>query len=298
MLFGILDLVFSEVVGAGDDVEHFPIVLLSGMVLYFFFSEVTGAASTSLVDRESLVRKVGFPRMVVPLAVTVVGAFNLLLNLVVLAVFLALNGVAIRWTWLLVPLPGLLVMGALATGVGMLLAALYVRFRDIKPIWDVVLQALFYATPILYPLQLVQEKSEDLAHILMASPLATLIQWLRRLLLGTDTPTPAEAIGGAVLTGHPRRDHRGARAGAGLRRVRADGAAKFQEAVAAAGGLAGGALEAGAHVVGQLGRRGDERDRWSRTLPVEPAAQRGCAGPASRRAGELLAGLALRGPCT
>jgi ABC-2 type transport system permease protein len=197
MLFGILYLVFSEVVGAGDDVEHFPIVLLSGMVLYFFFSEVTGAASTSLVDREALVRKVGFPRMVVPLAVTVVGAFNLLLNLVVLAVFLALNGVAIRWTWLLVPLP-LLVMGVLATGVGMLLAALYVRFRDIKPIWDVVLQALFYATPILYPLQLVQEKSEDLAHILMASPLATLIQWLRRLLLGPDTPTPADAIGGAV----------------------------------------------------------------------------------------------------
>jgi ABC-2 type transport system permease protein len=197
MLFGILYLVFSEVVGAGDDVEHFPIVLLSGMVLFFFFSEVTGAASTSLVDREALVRKVGFPRMVVPLAVTLVGAFNFLLNLVVLAVFLALNGVAIRWTWLLVPLP-LLVMGALATGVGMLLAALYVRFRDIKPIWDVVLQALFYATPILYPLQLVQEKSEDLAHILMASPLATLIQWLRRLLLGSDTPTPADAIGGAV----------------------------------------------------------------------------------------------------
>jgi ABC-2 type transport system permease protein len=197
LLFGILYLVFSEVVGAGDDVEHFPIVLLSGMVMYFFFGEVTGAASTSLVDRESLVRKVGFPRMVVPLAVTLVATFNLLLNLVVLAIFLVLNGVEVRWEWLLVPLP-LVLLGVLATGTGMLLAALYVRFRDIKPIWDVVLQALFYATPILYPIQLVQEKSADLTHVLMASPLAALIQWMRRLLLGADTPSAAAAIGGAA----------------------------------------------------------------------------------------------------
>jgi ABC-2 type transport system permease protein len=167
LLFGILYLVFSEVVGAGDNVEHFPIVLLSGMMLYFFFAEVTGASATSLVDREALVRKVGFPRMVVPLAVTLVGAFNLALNLVVLAIFLALNGVA-------------------------------ARFRDIKPIWDVFLQALFYATPILYPIQLVQEKSESLTHLMMASPLASLIQGTRHLLLGNDSPSAASAIGGAV----------------------------------------------------------------------------------------------------
>jgi ABC-2 type transport system permease protein len=195
MLFGILYLVFSEVVGAGDGVEHYPIVLLSGMILYFFFGEVTGAAATSLVDREGLVRKVGFPRMVVPLAVTLVGTFNLLLNLVVLAIFLVLNGVPARWSWLLIPIPIVLV-GVLATGTGMLLAALYVRFRDIKPIWDVVLQALFYATPILYPIQLLQRKSETLTHILMASPLASLIQTMRHLLLGADSPSASSVVGG------------------------------------------------------------------------------------------------------
>jgi ABC-2 type transport system permease protein len=197
LLFGILYFVFSEVVGAGDGIEHYPIVLLSGMMLYFFFAEVTGAASTSLVDREALVRKVGFPRMVVPLAVALVGVFNLLLNLVVLAIFLVLNGATVRWTWLLVPIP-LILVGVLATSTGMLLAALYVRFRDIKPIWDVFLQALFYATPILYPIQLVQEKSETLTHVLMASPLASLIQGTRHLLLGNDTPSAATAIGGTA----------------------------------------------------------------------------------------------------
>jgi ABC-2 type transport system permease protein len=80
----------------------------------------------------------------------------------------------------------------------MLLAALYVRFRDIKPIWDVFLQALFYATPILYPVQLVQDKSEKLAHVLMASPLAALIQETRHLLLGDASPSAAAAIGGTV----------------------------------------------------------------------------------------------------
>jgi ABC-2 type transport system permease protein len=80
----------------------------------------------------------------------------------------------------------------------MLLAALYVRFRDIKPIWEVFLQALFYATPILYPIQLVQEKSETLTHLMMASPLASLIQGTRHLLLGSDSPSAADAIGGAV----------------------------------------------------------------------------------------------------
>jgi ABC-2 type transport system permease protein len=195
MLFGILFFVFSEVVGAGDDVAHFPIVLLSGMMIYFFFADTTGAAVTSLVDRESLVRKVGFPRLVVPLAVALVATFNLLLNLVVLAIFLALSGVTPRWSWLLFPIPVVLV-GVLATGTGLLLAALYVRFRDIKPIWEVVLQALFYATPILYPITLVQEKSETLAHVLMANPLAALIQEARHLLLGPDSPSAAEAIGG------------------------------------------------------------------------------------------------------
>jgi ABC-2 type transport system permease protein len=196
MLFGILFFVFSEVVGAGNGVAHYPIYLLAGMLLYYFFVEVTAAGVTSLVDRESLVRKVGFPRMVVPLAVALVAAFNLALNLVVLAVFIVIDGVQPRWSWLLLPVP-LALVAAFAVGAGMLLAALYVRFRDIRPIWDVVLQALLYATPILYPIELLAKHSAPLAHVVMASPLATLIQETRRLLLGPDTPSAAAAIGGA-----------------------------------------------------------------------------------------------------
>jgi ABC-2 type transport system permease protein len=196
MLFGIVYFVFSEVVDAGAGVRYYGVILLLAMMLYFFFSEVTGAAVTSMVDRESLLRKVGFPRAVVPLAVALVAAMNLALNLVVLAVFVVASGVEPRWTWLLLPIPFALML-VFATGMAMLLSALYVRYRDIRPVWDVVLQALFYATPILYPIEAVITRSETLATIMLINPLAALIQESRHLLTGAMPLS--EALGSSAL---------------------------------------------------------------------------------------------------
>lgn len=202
MLFGILYFIFSEVVNAGAGVQHYPVMLLLGMVLFFFFSEVTGTSLTSMVDRESLLRKIGFPRAVVPLSVAIVATFNLGLNLVVLAIFVAASGVDPQWTWLLIPIPIALLM-VFATAVGMLLSALYVRFRDMRPIWDVVLQALFYATPILYPVERLAQKSEPLAHLALSNPIAALIQETRYLLIGPSSPSLAEAMGSTALIAVP-----------------------------------------------------------------------------------------------
>ena len=196
MLFGIIYFVFSYVVKAGAGVEHYGVMLLLAMILYFFFSEVTGSGVTSMVDRESLLRKVGFPRAVVPLSVALVAAMNLALNLVVLAVFVVASGVQPRWTWLLLPLPFAL-MVVLATGCAMLLSALYVRYRDVRPIWEVVLQASFYATPILYPIEAVIGYSETLAKIALMNPIAALIQESRHLLTGAMPLS--EAMGSPAL---------------------------------------------------------------------------------------------------
>jgi ABC-2 type transport system permease protein len=196
MLFGIVYFVFSEVLKAGAGIDHYGVILLLAMILYFFFSEVTGAGVTSMVDRESLLRKVGFPRAVVPLSVALVAVMNLALNLVVLAVFVLASGVQPRWSWLLLPIPFALML-VFATGVAMLLSALYVRYRDVRPIWDVVLQALFYATPILYPIEAVINQSATLAKIALLNPLATLIQESRHLLTGA--PSAAEVLGSTAL---------------------------------------------------------------------------------------------------
>ena len=198
MLFGILYLIFSEVVKVGAGVEHYPVVLLTGVVLYSYFSEVTGGAVTSVVDRENLVRKIAFPRMAIPLAVTVVASLNLLLNFVTIAIFMAISGVEPRWTWLLLPIP-LIVLVIFATGVAMLVSALYVPFRDVRPIWDVVLQALFYGTPILYPVERLIAHSQTLATIAMCNPLAVVVESFRRLLIGPSAPSAAQAIDGTAL---------------------------------------------------------------------------------------------------
>jgi ABC-2 type transport system permease protein len=208
MLFGILYFVFSLIVRIGDQVENYPLVLLVGVVLFSYFGEVTGDCVQCVVDREQLVRKVTFPRMVVPLSVALSGSFSLVLNLVAVAVFVAASGVDPRLSWLLLPIP-LLLLVALAAGVGMLVSALYVPFRDIRPIWDVVLQGLFYATPIFFPIQFVIGQGELLTKLVLVNPLADIIVESRHLLLGSEAPSAATAAGsdawllipGAVLVG-------------------------------------------------------------------------------------------------
>jgi len=200
MLFGIVYFVFSYVVKAGAGVEDYGVMLLLAMILYFFFSEATVAGVTSMVDRESLLRKVGFPRAVVPLAVALVAAMNLALNLVVLAVFVVASGVQPRWTWLALPIPLALLL-VFSTGVAMLLSALYVPYRDVRPIWEVVLQALFYATPILYPIELLAAHSPTLAKIALCNPIAALIQESRHLLVGA--PSLSDALGSTALVAAP-----------------------------------------------------------------------------------------------
>lgn len=196
-LFAILYVVFSHVVNVDTGVADYPLLLLVGSVLFTTFAELTGGSVTAIVDRETLVRKVSFPRMAVPLSVAMEAALSLVLNLLTVALLLAVTGAQPRWSWLLliVPVAGLLALG---TGLGMLLSALYVRFRDIKPIWDVLQQALFYATPILYPIEIVAERSELLVKVVMANPLAVVVQEFRHLLLGAPTPSAAEAIGGSA----------------------------------------------------------------------------------------------------
>jgi ABC-2 type transport system permease protein len=198
MLFGILYFVFSLIVRIGDRVEHYPIVLLTGVVLFAYFAEVTADSVQCVVEQEQLVRKVAFPRMVVPLSVALSASFSLVLNLVAVAVFVLASGVEPRLSWLLLPIPLVLLM-AFAAGIGMLVSALYVPFRDVRPIWEVALQGLFYATPIFFPIQFVIGQGELLTKIVLANPLATIIVESRHLLLGAGSPSAANAAGGAAF---------------------------------------------------------------------------------------------------
>jgi ABC-2 type transport system permease protein len=194
MLFGVLYFVFTEVVRFGGDVENYPVYLLTAIVLFTFFSETTSRGVSSLIERENLLRKIRFPRMVIPLAVTLHSIFNLGLNLVVVFVFVLASGVEVRWSWLeMIPLVAVLVV--LATGVAMLLSALYVRYRDVQPIWEVVLQVLFYASPVIY---VTSAYPSSIAQAAIANPITAVLAQMRHALIDPNAPTAAEAIGGAA----------------------------------------------------------------------------------------------------
>jgi ABC-2 type transport system permease protein len=194
MLFGVLYFVFTEVVRFGGDIPHYPVYLLAAIMLFTFFSETTARGVTSLIERENLLRKVRFPRLVIPLSVTLNAMFNLGLNMIVVFVFVIASGIEPRWSWLeLIPLIALLVL--LATGISMLLSALYVRYRDMQPIWEVALQMLFYASPVIYVTSALPDSIERES---MASPISAVLTQMRHALIDPNAPTAAEAIGNEV----------------------------------------------------------------------------------------------------
>jgi ABC-2 type transport system permease protein len=194
LLFGVLYVVFTEIVRFGGDVKHYPVYLLTAIVLFTYFSETTSRGVTSLIERENLLRKVRFPRMVIPLSVALHALFNLGLNIIVVLIFVFASGIDPRLDWLqMVPLLVLLVM--FATGVTMLLSALYVRYRDMQPIWEVALQMLFYASPVIYVTSTFPDSVEREA---MTNPLTAIFTQARHVLIDPAAPTAAEAIGGSA----------------------------------------------------------------------------------------------------
>jgi ABC-2 type transport system permease protein len=171
-------------------------MLLSGIVLYQFFSEATSAGLSSLVDRENLLRKVSFPRASIPIAVTLTAAANLALGLVVVVLLAFIDGVDVRATWLLV-LPVVLWVIVFAMSISMLLSVLYVRFRDVRPIWEVLLQLFFWGSPIIYTIETID--IDWLRKLVMCSPLSVAIQQVRHWLVDANAPSASEAMGGGAL---------------------------------------------------------------------------------------------------
>jgi len=192
LLFAVLLFVFTKIVRLGSGVPHYPVLLLMNVVLFGFFSEATTTAVMSVVNQESVVRKTQFPRLVIPLSVVVTSFFNLAVNLVVVLIFIAAFGVSPAWTWLLFPLI-VLVLFVFATAVSMLLASLYVRFRDTAIIWSVVASALFYATPVIYPIEIVPDRYRDL---IMLNPLTAIFEQARKWIIDPSAPGAVSAAGG------------------------------------------------------------------------------------------------------
>jgi ABC-2 type transport system permease protein len=196
--FGVVYVVFTQIMDLGNNVKHYGVYILFGLVLFSFFAELTNTCLTSLPARENLLRKIQFPRIVIPLSVTITSLLHLCTTLIAVLIFALLSGVEPQVRWLeLIPLIGLLTM--FATGVGMVLSIIYVRYRDIQPIWEVVTQALFYASPVLYVASIAKDRFTNLFDIYMLNPIAFVMTEIRHAVVDTSVPGPLGLAGYIAL---------------------------------------------------------------------------------------------------
>lgn len=200
MLFGIMFVVFTQFLRIGKGVPNYPISLLLGLVLWNFFTESSSASLKSITSRGSLIRKINIPRYIIPVSVIASAFINLLLNLVVVFIFVAFaNNTPLSLSTLFFFPLLLMELVAVSVAVGFFLAALQVKFRDIEHIWDVARQALFYLTPIIYPISLIP--NDLIQKILLINPLAQIIQDSRSIITygGTERITDVYGSSYAIL---------------------------------------------------------------------------------------------------
>ncbi len=194
MMFAILYIVFAKLLKIGNDIPHYPVYLLCGTTMWSFFTECTSQGIQAIVNRGDLLRKISFPKYIVVVSATLTAVINMLINLGVIIIFALINGVTPSWSWLLVPL-SLIELYALSLGIAMLLGAINVRYRDITSIWDVIIQALFYAVPIIYPISMVAQTSELAAKVILMNPISQAIQDIRYNLITSETITTWNFVG-------------------------------------------------------------------------------------------------------
>lgn len=192
LLFVILYVVFVNFLKFKDNtIPHYSIYLLLGIVLWNFFSETTSQSLSSIVSRGEIIRKIRIPRWTVVFSSSLGALINLFLSLIVVGLFMILNGADITRTILFFPLI-LLQLYMLALGLSFLLAALYVKYRDISYVWEVVLQGAFYITPVIYPLSLIT--SDTFQKLLLTNPVASAIQNARYAVVSHHSVTGATII--------------------------------------------------------------------------------------------------------
>lgn len=186
LIFVILYVVFVKFIPLGKDVPHYPAYLLLGIVIWNFFNEMTVQSLGSIVGRGDLIRKIRIPRWIIVLSSSLSALINLALNLIVVTIFLILNHVDLLKTTLWLPLI-LAEVYVFALGLSLFLSAAFVKYRDISYIWEVVLQAGFYLTPILYPLSKITNLTFQ--KLIMLNPVAQSIQDARYSIVTHDTRT-------------------------------------------------------------------------------------------------------------
>ncbi|WP_407452660.1 ABC transporter permease [Bifidobacterium pullorum] len=189
MMFCVMYVVFGKFLRMSDGTSTYPVVLLLGISSWQFVTESTSIGLRSVVDRGDLLRKIHFPNYIVVVSATMGALISYAINLVVVLVFALIARVQFTWRVVLVPI-NIIELYAVTLGLTLIMATLYVYFRDIAHIWEVLQQVIFYAMPIIYPLSYVTDRGgilATLARMELLNPFAQTIQDIRHNFIAPET---------------------------------------------------------------------------------------------------------------
>ena len=192
MIFGVLYMVFNVFVRIGSSIPHYPLYLLLGVILWSYFAETTSIGMRAIVDKGDMIRKVYFPKTVLVISASISALITLLLNLLVVFIFMIIGNLPFNPISIAAFFVIIIELYVLGLGISFILSSLYGKYRDVGHIWDVLIQVLFYATPIIYPLAIVPLRYQKL---ILLNPITQIIQDARWLLITKETTTSASLLG-------------------------------------------------------------------------------------------------------
>jgi ABC-2 type transport system permease protein len=195
--FGVLWLVFANLLRTANQTEDFTLFLLLGILLFLFFVDAVSEMLPSIVVDGATLRRLAFDPILIPLSASVAVGITFCVNVLAFVVFAAVQQLEPRVDWVLV-LPLLAELYLFTVSLGLLLSALYVRFRDVKQVWELTAQLLFFACAIFYPIGILPDWAQKVAFL---NPFVQVMQDIRHVVLGgasgPNDPTAADVYAGA-----------------------------------------------------------------------------------------------------
>lgn len=199
MLFTIMYLVFMRFLRIDDGTPNAAVGVLFSLVNWNFFAEATNMGMLSIVGRGDLIRKLNFPKEIIVISAVCGAAVNYGINLIVVLAFTMISGILPNLNFLvLIPLFFEIVL--LASGIAFILSSLFVKYRDIGPIWEVIMQAGMYGTPIIYSLTYILDRGQaSIAKFIMLNPMAQIVQDIRHFIVYDGNPRGWDVIGNKAI---------------------------------------------------------------------------------------------------
>lgn len=199
LMFTILNFVFSSIFNPrSTGNEFYSLQLLVGIILFNFFSEGTSAGMGSLLTKSQLVTKIYVPRWTIILASTLNAALIFLMNLIVVVAFFTIKGFMPSFSSILISILFAILMYIIILSFAFFTAPLYVKFRDLSMIWEVVSTMLFYATPIFYSLTMMPVYIQ---RILLINPTAFIIHFTKTSLIDNHFPDIWQSVAFVSIVG-------------------------------------------------------------------------------------------------